>query len=68
MIGKEITPVNAQISLASHYSNFHLGVAQMRWPGAKLDGGKGSFRGSYYASTGDYGRAKFPSEKPGAVL
>ena len=40
----------------------------MRWPGAKLDGGKVSFKGSYCTSTGDYGRAKFPSEKPGAVL
>ena len=68
MIGKEFTPVNAQISLASHYSNFHLGVAQMRWQGAKLGGGKVSFKGSYCTSTGDYCREKFPSEKPGAVL
>jgi len=30
MIGKEIIAVNIQISLASHYFNFHLGVAQMR--------------------------------------
>lgn len=67
IIRKEIAPVNAQIPLASHYSNFHLRKVEMQWQGAKI-GGKVSFKVSYCTSNGDYCRSKFPSEKPGAVL